>query len=297
MKNQVRALALSSLAALSLTVLPAAEPSPAAPAAQPAPAAAPEPAAPAQSEVKKELLALVEKVKTKIKAGQKTEAALADELKGFDAIVAAHPGDKSNELAQVPFMKALLYVQVIQDFDKGEAVLKQVKADFPGTQVGAAVDDVLRMIEKQKQSLAMQATLKPGAVFPDFSEKSVAGEPLSLQQYKGKVVLVDFWATWCPPCVAELPNVLAAYQKYHDKGFEIIGISLDKDQGALDKFTKEKGMTWAQYYDGKGWENVLARKYGISSIPATFLVGPDGKIVARDLRGEALDAELAKLLK
>ncbi|PTY05861.1 TlpA family protein disulfide reductase [Opitutaceae bacterium EW11] len=296
MKIKHWAIVLSSVSAFAFARSFAADPAPAAPTSTPAPAAAPA-AAPEPSPVQKELIALVTKIKGRIQAGANTEAALGEDLKGFDAILAAHKSEKTDEVAQVLLMKALLYVQVFQDFDKGTELLKQLKADFPNTTPGARVDDMLRMLDKQKQSLAMKAAMKPGVEFPDFSEKSLTGEPLSLKQFKGKVVLVDFWATWCGPCVAELPNVLAAYQKYHNKGFEIVGVSLDQNKDTLEKFLKEKGMTWGQYFDGKGWENVLARKYGISSIPATFLIGTDGKIVAKDLRGEALEAELAKLLK
>jgi len=110
------------------------------------------------------------------------------------------------------------------------------------------------------------------------------------------VVLVDFWATWCGPCVGELPNVLAAYKKYHDKGFEIVGISLDEDQGKLEGFTAAKGMTWRQYFDGTGWDNKLAKRYGVTAIPATYLLDRDGKIAAKNLRGPALETELARLL-
>jgi thiol-disulfide isomerase/thioredoxin len=110
------------------------------------------------------------------------------------------------------------------------------------------------------------------------------------------VVLVDFWATWCGPCVGELPNVLAAYGKYHDKGFEVIGISLDQDEIALKSFIKAKGMVWPQYFDGKGWDGKLCQKYGVISIPETFLLDQEGKIVAKELRGPALDEKLAEML-
>src|SRR6476619_559483 len=140
-------------------------------------------------------------------------------------------------------------------------------------------------------------TLTIGSPFPDFNETDINGKPVSVANYKGKVVLVDFWATWCGPCVAELPNVLKAYQKYHDKGFEILGISLDQDKEKLTGFTKEKNMTWQQYFDGKGWQSKLGAKYGINSMPATFLLDKDGKIIGKDLRGEALEQALANTLK
>ena len=135
-----------------------------------------------------------------------------------------------------------------------------------------------------------------GLKFPGFEEKDVAGKPLSIDNYKGKVVLIDFWATWCGPCVAELPNVLKVYEKHHGKGFDIIGISLDQDEAKLTSFTKQKNMTWQQFFDGQGWGNKLAAKYGVNSIPATFLLDGEGKIIGKDLRGEALEEAVTKAL-
>ena len=256
--------------------------------------ATPPPAA--KPDVTIELQQLVDKIKAKIHDGANTEAALSEELKEFDALLAEHKDEKTEAVAQVLFMKALLYLQVIQDCDKGGKLLKQLKADFPGTQAGKAVDDILPKLERQKEAVKIQSALTPGAVFPDFNEKDLAGEPLSIAKFKGKVVLVDFWATWCGPCREELPNVLAVYNKYHAKGFEIIGISLDQDENALRSFIKEKGVVWPLYFDGKGWDSKLGQKYGINSIPMTFLLDQEGKIVAKGLRGPALDAQLAKLL-
>jgi thiol-disulfide isomerase/thioredoxin len=142
-----------------------------------------------------------------------------------------------------------------------------------------------------------EAASLPGANPPEIVAKQwIDQQPVKLADLRGKVVLVDFWATWCGPCVGELPNVLAAYKKYHAKGFEIVGISLDQSETALKDFIKQKEMTWPQYFDGKGWESKLGQKYGITSIPATFLLDGEGKIVAKNLRGPALEAELAKLL-
>ncbi len=125
----------------------------------------------------------------------------------------------------------------------------------------------------------------------------VKGKNVDLAEMKGKVVLIDFWATWCGPCVAELPNVIAAYNKLHEKGFEIVGISLDGDKGRLTNFIKEKNMPWPQYFDGKGWDNEIATRYGIRSIPAMWLVGKDGKLVSTNVRGQLeamVEKELAK---
>jgi peroxiredoxin len=150
--------------------------------------------------------------------------------------------------------------------------------------------------EMKKNQQEAELKLAIGKVFPDFDEKDLANKPLSVGNYKGKVVLVDFWATWCGPCVGELPNVLKTYEKYHSKGFEIVGISLDSDKTKLTSFMETKKMTWQQYFDGKGWGNKLAGKYGVGSIPATFLLDREGKIIAKNLRGEALEAEVGKIL-
>jgi thiol-disulfide isomerase/thioredoxin len=256
--------------------------------------AAPPPAA--KPDVTVELQQLVESTKVKIQAGANTEAALSEELKAFDALLAEHKDEKTEAVAQVLLMKAMLYVEVIKDYDKGGELLEQLKAGFPETQAGQNADKVLGSLDQMKETMKIQSALKPGVAFPDFNEKDLAGEPLSIARFKGKVVLVDFWATWCVPCRGELPNVLAAYKEYHDKGFEIIGISLDQDENTLKTFIKEKGMGWPQYFDGKRWGSKLGQKYGINSIPMTFLLDRDGKIVAKGLRGAALDEQLAKLL-
>lgn len=169
------------------------------------------------------------------------------------------------------------------------ALLAKVKKELSGHRMANQVNQFLEQLSGQLNAPSAGDVI-------EISFTDLNGNKVDLAAMKGKVVLVDFWATWCGPCVAELPNVLEAYKKHHDKGFEIIGISLDQDKAALENFIKERGMPWPQYFDGKGWENSIAQKYSISSIPATFLIGKDGKVTASNLRGEALVAEVARQL-
>lgn len=137
-----------------------------------------------------------------------------------------------------------------------------------------------------------------GKQFPPFPEghKTTDGEKLSLDRFKGKIVLVDFWASWCPPCRAEMDGFVKLYNEYNEKGFEIIGISFDEDKEKFEAFIEEKKMAWPQYFDGKGWENEIGPKYMIQSIPTLYLLDREGKIITNDLSGSNLEDLLKKLL-
>jgi thiol-disulfide isomerase/thioredoxin len=138
-----------------------------------------------------------------------------------------------------------------------------------------------------------------GKEFPQFPKgvKTTDGKDLTLERFKGKVLLVDFWATWCPPCRAEVPNLVKAYEEYNKKGFEIIGISFDESREKFDEYIKENKMPWPQYFDGKGWQNEVGPTYGIQSIPTMYLLDKDGKVITTDLRGGKLEEALAENLK
>lgn len=127
--------------------------------------------------------------------------------------------------------------------------------------------------------------------------KTVDGKDFDWKAYRGKVVLIDFWATWCGPCVGELPNVKRNYELYKDKGFDVVGISLDNERTDLEKFLKDQKVPWTCLFEeGAGWNNTNANYYGIMAIPAVILVDKEGKVVHLEARGETLGAELARLL-
>lgn len=146
------------------------------------------------------------------------------------------------------------------------------------------------------QSLGSERQLAVGGEPIEFDVKSIKGERLSPSAYKGKVLLIDFWATWCGPCIAEMPNVKSVYSKYHGKGFEIVGISLDQSRDKLDKYITSQGIEWPQYFDGKWWNNDVAVRYGVKSIPTTILVDKKGKIRYKSLRGRQLETAVQELL-
>jgi peroxiredoxin len=136
-----------------------------------------------------------------------------------------------------------------------------------------------------------------GYTATNFSQNTPDGKKVSLTDFRGKYVLIDFWASWCRPCRAENPNVVAAYNRFKDKGFTVLGVSMDSNKDPWLAAIQQDNLTWTHVSDLKGWGNEVGKIYGVTGIPQNFLIDKEGKIVAKDLRGVALDEKLAEIIK
>jgi peroxiredoxin len=151
-------------------------------------------------------------------------------------------------------------------------------------------------VKKLAERETILSKVEKGQSAPEFTMNDSTGKPVSLSSFKGKVVLVDFWASWCGPCRAENPNVVAAYKKFNSKGFTILGVSLDTDKGKWEAAIAKDGLTWTHVSDLVGWDNAAAKQYGVMSIPANFLIDKEGKIIGSSLRGDELVKKLEEVL-
>lgn len=159
----------------------------------------------------------------------------------------------------------------------------EIKASKPGKEVGAY--------------LSRLATTAVGKVAPDFTLETPDGTPLSMHSVKGKIKVLDFWASWCGPCRAENPNVVELYKKFHPKGLEIIGVSLDENKDQWQQAIKDDKLAWKQMSDLKGWQSEVAQLYGVSAIPHTVILDENNVIIAKNLRGKELEEKIAVLLQ
>lgn len=168
-----------------------------------------------------------------------------------------------------------------------EKVYAVLSPELKNSYFGKQVEERIATFKKTQEGVAAQ----------DFTQPDVEGKAVKLSDYKGKYVLVDFWASWCAPCRRENPNIVKLYDQYKEKGFEILGVSLDKaaDKAKWIKAIADDKLIWKQVGDLKGWENDAAIKYDVKAIPMNFLIDPKGMIIAKDLRGEVLNAKLKEI--
>jgi peroxiredoxin len=157
----------------------------------------------------------------------------------------------------------------------------------------------LKLIKSQYDQIfaQMSGRIKAGEIAPEITMPDTQGRSFSLSQLKGKFVLIDFWASWCGPCRRENPNVVKAYNEFKDKNFTVLGVSLDKEKEAWLKAIKDDGLTWYHISDLKYWSSEAVNLYHFDGIPYNVLIGPDGKVIADNLRGEALENKLREVLK
>jgi thiol-disulfide isomerase/thioredoxin len=210
---------------------------------------------------------------------QRTEASARSLSAAINKFLETHPDD-----ARAPALR-LTEAQALEAFDPARAstIFQEVATD-EDPEISGAAQTGLELLALRNKPLELSFTALDGSKF-------------DVAKLRGKVVLVDFWATWCPPCVEEVPELVETYEKFRDKGFEIVGISLDQNKATLEKFLKENKMTWPQYFDGAGWENKIAQRFKIQSVPTMWLLDREGKLVdaaPRSRLEQAIEAALAK---
>jgi thiol-disulfide isomerase/thioredoxin len=247
-----------------------------------------------------ELTAVTKDLKEKFQTGRTNKAELDASLNDIDDLIVKHKQDGNKEqLARLYLLDAHIYADGFKDTAKARAIWGQVERDFPGTLAARGAAASIEHLDAEIAAAAgpnVPEGLEIGQKFPGFAEADLAGKPLSLADYKGKVTLIDFWGAWCPPSRWETPGLVALYNRYHAQGFDIVGVNLDDDKEVVVNFTQAQGMVWSQYFDGQGWDNKLAMQYGVQNLPMNYLLDAQGVIIGEDLHGDDLAAAVAKAM-
>ena len=226
--------------------------------------------------------AVEEENKIKIEAGRA-------ELEGY---LKKRNGQTKNLIRKMGTSPAIFYaLNMLEDQENEFPFLDSLAQRFSAANVKNPFVEIFVNQVNSKRKLSI------GQPAPDITLNSPEGRPVSLSSLKGKYVLIDFWASWCGPCRQENPNVVKLYNRFKNKNFEIFGVSLDKDKDNWVKAIEKDGLVWVHVSDLQSWNSAGGRAYQINSIPATYLVGPKGEIVAKNLRGRELENTLEKLLK
>jgi peroxiredoxin len=226
---------------------------------------------------------------------------LPDAVKEWETLLKQAKAEQAQEVFQSGMQLAELCADA-DDLKAARQLYDTIREKIPG------------LVPEQQRQMASQSideAIAPRLALLDMigkepaalEGKSLAGEKIDLAKYKGKVVLLDFWATWCKPCVAALPEVKAAYAKYHERGLEVVGVSLDVQKQNLEDFIKAQGIAWPQIWDNEGKEGTPnpfggpnTRRYNITAIPATYLIDRDGRIVRANVSSDSLDETIRKTL-
>lgn len=246
-----------------------------------------------------------QELREKMAANPEQGNALMDELNALNArFYEECKSMVENNSGSPVAITALSKLNMQRDFELFKRVRNALRQTMPNSTFFAQFRENVDRMEQQELAMKLQeeeekrlANMLPiGGVAPDIRQQTPDGGTYALSEMRGKYVLIDFWASWCKPCRIENPAVKRVYDKYHKKGFDILGVSLDRSQDAWVQAIQADGLPWKHVSDLGFWNNAAAQEYGVSSIPFTVLVDPEGKIVAKGLRAHDLESKLAELL-